>query len=99
MMLAGVPWALTSLLLTEARVQHRNGATVVITTVLTVAIVVPALILVPRAGPNGGINGASRAWLLGNVVAAMVAVVVTFASRRQASARPPEAADLDPVVA
>ena len=99
MMLAGVPWALTSLLLTEARVQHRNGATVIITTVLTVAIVVPALVLVPRAGPNGGINGASRAWLLGNVVAALVAIVVTAVSRRQASARPTGAPHLDPVVA
>mgnify|MGYP006883574089 CR=1 FL=1 len=48
---------------------------------------------------NGGINGASRAWLLGNVVAALVAIVVTAVSRRQASARPTGAPHLDPVVA
>ena len=34
MMLAGVPWAISSLYLTEARVRHRNVATVVITTAL-----------------------------------------------------------------
>ena len=47
MMLAGIPWAITSLLLTEARVLHRNVATVIITVTLTLSIIVPALILVP----------------------------------------------------
>jgi O-antigen/teichoic acid export membrane protein len=78
MMLAGIPWAITSLLLTEARVLHRNVATVVITVTLTLSIIVPALILVPE----DGLDGASAAWLLGNVFAAAVALVVTGISRR-----------------
>ena len=82
MMLAGIPWAITSLLLTEARVLHRNVATVIITVTLTLSIIVPALILVPESGPAGGLEGASAAWLLGNMFAAVVAVVVTGISRR-----------------
>ena len=82
MMLAGVPWAISSLLLTEARVMHRHVATVTITLTLTLAIIVPALVLVPGDGPRHGLDGASAAWLLGNVVAAVVAIVVTTISRR-----------------
>lgn len=67
---AGVPWAVTSVFLTEARVLHRHVATVTITVVLTVAILVPALVLVPQ----DGIDGATRSFLLGNVLAALVAV-------------------------
>ena len=84
MMLAGIPWAVTSLLLTEARVLHRNAATITITVTLTLSIIVPALILVPGFGPHHGLNGASAAWLLGNAFAATVAVVVTAISRRTA---------------
>ena len=47
MMLAGIPWAMSSLYLTEARVMHRHVSTVIITATLTLAIIVPALILVP----------------------------------------------------
>ncbi|WP_426574836.1 lipopolysaccharide biosynthesis protein [Aquihabitans sp. McL0605] len=82
MMLAGIPWAITSLLLTEARVLHRNVATVIITVTLTLSIIVPALILVPEHGHDGGLDGASAAWLLGNIFAAGVAIVVTLISRR-----------------
>lgn len=92
MMLAGVPWAITSLLLSEARILHRNVVTVVITVTLTVAIIGPALFLVPEHG----LEGARSAWLGGNVVAAVVALVLTWGARhthRRAS-RP-----LDPVVA
>jgi O-antigen/teichoic acid export membrane protein len=87
MMLAGVPWAISSLLLTEARVLHRNVTTVVITVTLTLSIIVPALLLVPGDGPHRGLNGASAAWLLGNVAAAVIAIVATAVSRRQAAGR------------
>lgn len=70
MMLAGVPWAISSLYLTEARVLHRHLSTVVITTALTLAIIVPALYLVPR----DGITGAAHAWLFGNLVGMAVAL-------------------------
>ena len=81
MMLAGVPWALTSLYLSEARILHRHVATVAITVTLTLAIIGPALVLVP----DRGIEGAADAWLGGNVVAAVVAVALTFMSRRRSN--------------
>ncbi|MCU1371484.1 MAG: hypothetical protein JWO77_2678 [Ilumatobacteraceae bacterium] len=96
MMLAGIPWAITSLLLTEARVLHRNVATVVITITLTLSIIVPALILVPESGTKGGLDGASAAWLIGNAFAAVVAIVVTAISRRSTDDKP-AAKELDPL--
>lgn len=95
MMLAGIPWALTSLFLTEARVLHRHGSTVAITLTLTLAIIVPALVLVPGDGEGHGLDGASQAWLVGNLVAAGVATVVTVVGRRAAADR--AAAELDPL--
>jgi O-antigen/teichoic acid export membrane protein len=96
MMAAGVPWAVSSLLLSEARVLHRHVATVAITLTLTAAIVIPALHLVPL----DGIDGASRAWFIGNVVAAGVAVVFTLAGRIHAADTgrdvPPTIAPVDP---
>jgi O-antigen/teichoic acid export membrane protein len=97
MMLAGIPWAMTSLYLTEARVLHRHAATVIITVTLTVSIIVPALILVPGTGKGHGLDGASTSWLVGNVVAAVVAVVVTAVGRRQSATRP-LATEPDPVL-
>jgi O-antigen/teichoic acid export membrane protein len=96
MMGAGIPWAITSLLLTEARVLHRHAATVTITITLTVAIIVPALLLVPGDGPRNGLDGASAAWLLGNLAAATVAVAATVVSRRSAGASA-AVRDLDPL--
>lgn len=97
MMLAGVPWAVSSLLLTEARVLHRHVATVVITLSLTVAIIVPALLLVPGTGEHRGLNGASAAWLLGNVAAAVVAMVTAAISRRKGRTEHRAEAELDPL--
>lgn len=97
MMLAGIPWALSSLYLTEARVMHRHASTVIITLTLTLAIIVPALILVPGDGPGHGLDGASSAWLVGNLIAATVATVVTWVGRRTTADRS-AAADLDPLV-
>lgn len=97
MMLAGIPWAITSLLLTEARVLHRHVATVTITATLTLSIIVPALILVPGTGAGHGLDGASAAWLLGNAFAALVALAVTAISRRTAHGSV-AAAELDPLL-
>lgn len=66
---ACIAWAITSVYLTEARVLHRNVDTVVITVALTVAILVPAVLLVP----DEGLDGATTAFVVGNVVAAVVA--------------------------
>ena len=81
MMAAGIPWAVTSIELTEARVHHRSVVTVLITVVLTLAIIVPALVLVPGSGSGHGIDGAAKAWLLGNILAAVVAVIVSRVRR------------------
>ena len=50
---AGIPWAITSVYLTEARVRHQHAATVLITLVLSLGVLVPALILVPSDGLDG----------------------------------------------
>ena len=48
MVAAGIPWAVTSLYLSEVRILHRHVATVAITGALTIGIVAPALVLVPE---------------------------------------------------
>jgi O-antigen/teichoic acid export membrane protein len=70
LVIAAIPWAVTSVYLTEARVRHRSGVTVLITAVLAIAILVPALVLVP----DDGIDGAANAFLVGNILAAIVAL-------------------------
>jgi len=74
---ASIPWAVTSVYLTEARVRHRSGATVAITVALAVAILGPALVLVP----DHGLGGAAAAFLGGNLVAAVVALTMHVAGR------------------
>jgi O-antigen/teichoic acid export membrane protein len=86
LVVAGIPWAITSVYLTEARVLHRHGPTVAITGVLTASILVPALLMVP----DDGIDGATRAFLVGNVVAAVVAVVCHRLTRRHSNDVVPE---------
>lgn len=76
---ASIPWAVTSVYLTEARVRHRSGATVAITVALTVAILGPALVLVP----DRGLDGAAVAFLGGNLVAATVAIGAHISGRRR----------------
>ncbi len=77
LVLAAVPWAVTSVYLTEARVRHNNAATVVITLVLSVCILGGAAVLVPR----DGLDGATVAFLGGNVIAAVVAIAAHFRMR------------------
>ena len=88
---AAIPWAVTSVYLTEARVRHRSGATVLITAVLSLAILVPALVLVPE----DGIDGAATAFLAGNIVAAIVALGTHVQGRRTADAPIPVASPDD----
>jgi O-antigen/teichoic acid export membrane protein len=89
---ASIPWAVTSVYLTEARVRHRSGATVAITLALTIAILGPALILVP----DHGLDGAAAAFLGGNLVAALVAVAAHITGRRDtAHLMVPSTADLE----
>ncbi|MET0728794.1 MAG: hypothetical protein ABWZ76_10910 [Acidimicrobiales bacterium] len=86
---SAIPWAITSVYLTEARVRHLAGATVAITLALSVFILGPALVLVPR----DGIEGAAMAFFVGNVVAALVALVAHFVGK--SSYGPPSALAAD----
>jgi O-antigen/teichoic acid export membrane protein len=87
---AAIPWAATSVYLTEARVLHRSGATVTITAALTVFILGPALVLVP----DDGIDGAAVAFLGGNLVAAGVALATHLAGRNTSAV--PDVSALSP---
>jgi O-antigen/teichoic acid export membrane protein len=82
LVIAAIPWAVTSVYLTEARVRHRSAATVLITAVLSVAILLPALILVPE----DGIDGAATAFLAGNLLASVVALATHLQIRGSADA-------------
>jgi O-antigen/teichoic acid export membrane protein len=77
---AGIPWVLSSLYLTEARVLHRHITTVAITATLTVAILVPAAILVPR----DGLDGATTSFLIGNLLAGAVAFIAHLTTSEHA---------------
>ena len=78
LMAAGIPWAITSVRLSEARIRRDQLATVAITATLGLGILVPAVLWVPHAGTSA----ATQAWLLGNVAAAIVSVVVHQRARR-----------------
>jgi hypothetical protein len=57
---------------------------VAITAALTIGIVGPALVLVP----DQGLDGASKAWLAGNVAAAVVAIVAVQITRARKGTDP-----------
>jgi O-antigen/teichoic acid export membrane protein len=84
---ACVPWAVTSVFLTEARVLHRHLDTVAITVLLTISILVPALVLVP----DDGLDGATIAFAVGNTLTAVVAWGFHLAGRRRVPAIVPGA--------
>lgn len=77
---AAVPWAISSILLTEARIRKDHLTTVAITATLGIGTIVPALVLVP----DRGVDGAVAAWLAGNVAAALTGAVLTIARRSDA---------------
>ena len=82
LMVAGIPWAITSIRLSEARIRKDQVATVAITVVLGVGILLPTLLLVP----DGGVHAATRAWILGNVAGAVVAMAMHERYRRSSVA-------------
>lgn len=87
LVVAGIPWAFTSVRLSEARLRRDQFATIAITASLGLLILGPALLWVPQ----WGVAGATRAWILGNVVAALVAEVCHRRDRRRVGRRPVEA--------
>jgi O-antigen/teichoic acid export membrane protein len=70
---AAVPWAITSILLSRARLEERGWAVLAITGTLAVTTLVPAIVLIPRIG----VDGAAVAWVAGNLAAAVVAVATS----------------------
>lgn len=72
LMAAGIPWSIAAVRLSEARIRRDQLATVAITMTLGLGILVPTVVWVPRHGTGGAV----AAWLLGNVAAALVAVVL-----------------------
>lgn len=77
---AAVPWAVTTVLLTEARIEHDHTNTVAITVCLGFSTLLPAMLLVP----DSGIDGAVAAWLGGNLLTAAVAVAGAMVRARSA---------------
>ena len=82
-MAAGVPWAVTSICLADARLRRDSRATLLITLVLGATVLGPALVLVP----DRGIDGATTAWLAGNVIAAVVGACSTVLAHKTRGGR------------
>lgn len=82
LMLAGIPWALTSIRLSEARIRKDQAATVAITVTLGVTILVPTVLFVP----SGGTTAAATAFVVGNFAGAIVAAVMHERWRRSTRA-------------
>lgn len=71
LMFAGIPWALASVRLSEARIRKDQFATVAISGTLGLAIVIPAILFVP----SGGTAAATTAFVVGNFAGAVVATL------------------------
>ncbi|MFN8018206.1 MAG: hypothetical protein U0P45_08790 [Acidimicrobiales bacterium] len=84
LMLAGIPWAYTSVRLSQARIRRDQVATVAITATLGLGILVPALLLVPTHGTLA----ASRSWVFGNLAGAVAAAVTAPRARRSRAGGP-----------
>lgn len=80
LLVAGIPWAYTSVQLSEARLRRDQRTTIAITATLGLVVLVPALLLVPSRGAGAAIG----AWVAGNVAAAVVAAL---AAHRRSSDR------------
>ncbi|WP_421121052.1 lipopolysaccharide biosynthesis protein [Aquihabitans daechungensis] len=78
LMLAGIPWGLTSIRLSEARIRKDQAATVAITATLGITILVPTLLWVP----SGGASAAAVTFVAGNIAGAIVAMAMHERWRR-----------------
>jgi O-antigen/teichoic acid export membrane protein len=83
---AGIPWAITALLLARARVLAQTGLTVAI----TVTFAVLGLGFVTVAAARSGLQGAAWGWLIANVLAAIAATCFTLVSHRRVKELPAE---------
>jgi O-antigen/teichoic acid export membrane protein len=92
LVIANVGWCVTSICVAECRVREHARSTVLITMAFSAAILVPAALLTA----SQGVDGAVRAWVFGNILAAAVAVRLAARTRtperRSAAAQPTEVA-------
>ena len=68
---AGIPWTFTAISLTRARLRKDSRAIIATTATLGIVTIGAALVLVPREGTVG----AAVAWLIGQTIAAAVALL------------------------
>lgn len=71
--LAGVPWSLTYVLVSHARIHEHNRIVWIVGATLAAGVLVPAVVLVPSHGSAG----AGVAWLIGMVLASSVALALS----------------------
>lgn len=69
LVLAGVPWSLTTVALNRARVLADHASTLAITVTFAVGVLGLAVLLVPARGADGAVT----AWIVGNMAAATIA--------------------------
>jgi O-antigen/teichoic acid export membrane protein len=77
LMVAGIPWAVSSIALSELRVRASHVGTAFVTVTFAAGVLLPALVLVPDHGADGAVT----AWLFGNVAAAVVGAVAARVTR------------------
>lgn len=78
LMAAGLPWAVTSVALADARARGDSRSTLAITLTLAGAVLIPAAVLVPERG----IAAAAAAWFGGHMISAALALRVLARGRR-----------------
>lgn len=81
LVVAAIPWAVTSIGLSRARIEHDTASALRIAAIFAVAVLVPAVVWTQAAG----IDGATHAWLLGNVIAAIVSGHYLLRSTRRSA--------------
>jgi O-antigen/teichoic acid export membrane protein len=81
--IAAVPWAVFTVVLSATRVRHNHRLNLLLSGLIAVAVLGPAAILAHKYG----INGAAAAWLIGNVAAAVGALVVLRRTNETGGAR------------
>ncbi len=77
LMAGAIPWAISTIRLAEARLRKDHLTTVAITLTFGVGILGLAIVLVPTQG----VDGAVRAWLIGNAAAAVISLLLGLARR------------------
>jgi O-antigen/teichoic acid export membrane protein len=79
LMAGTIPFAVTMVMLTTARIREHSASTLAMAIALAVAVLVPTVILTS----NDGAVGAAWGWTIGNSIAAAIAVFASRLAERQ----------------